>query len=166
MDEIDLAILLELQNDARTPLKEIGVSVCLSLPAVSERVRKLERSRVIERYTAILNPEKFNKTLSCYCFLSLADKAAETDRKFRRFICCETDIVSGHCITGQYEYILKIMTESTKSLEKLLARIRHEALVQITNTFVILSTIKEQPSIYPDSSGTKAMKTGRRAKHG
>lgn len=165
MDEIDLLILKELQEDARKPLSEISQNINLSLPAVSERIRKLERSRVIERYTAVLNPERFNKTLICYCFLSLQGKSMKTDRQFYEFIRGEPDIISCQCLTGQYEYIIKIMTESTNSLEKLLARMRHDTLVQHTNTFVVLSTVKDLPSIPPDISDKKEIKKQRKAKY-
>lgn len=165
MDEIDLLILKELQQDARKPLGEISQSINLSLPAVSERIRKLESARIIEKYTAVLNPEKFNKTLICYCFLSLQGKTIETDRQFYEFVRGEPDIISCHCLTGQYEYIMKIMTESTASLEKLLAKMRHKTMVTNTNTFVVLSTVKDLPSIPPDISDKKAIKKQRRAKY-
>lgn len=166
MDEIDLAILKELQKDARRSLNEISQSASLSLPAVSERVRKLERSGVIAKYTTVLDPEKFNKTLSCVCFLNLEDKSAKSRRLFCDFILTEPDILSCHCITGQYEYILKIMTESTKSLQALLEKIRFSMPMQLTNTYVILSTIKDLPSIIPTISDIREKKKTRRAKYG
>lgn len=147
MDEIDRAILRELQNDAKKSLNEISRSVNLSLPSVSERLRKMEKSGAITKYTAILNPGTFNKNLACYCFVSLQGKTAESDRKFYDFVRGEPDIVSCHCLTGQYEYLLKIITESTASLEELLAKMRYNTVVKMTNTFVILSTVKDLPSI-------------------
>lgn len=165
MDAIDMAILKELQSDARRSLNDISRIVNLSLPSVSERLRKLERTGVIQKYTAILNPETFRKTLLSYCFLSLQGKTAETDRKFYEFVRDEPDIISCHCLTGQYEYILKIMTESTVSLEKLLAKMRHDTVVKMTNTFVVLSTIKDLPSI-PAPFEEKEIKRKKPAKHG
>lgn len=113
-----------------------------------------------------MNPEKFNKTLTCYCFLSLQGKSEEADRQFYDFVLGEPDIISCHCLTGQYEYIIKIMTESTKSLEKLLAKMRHDALVKLTNTFVVLSAVKDEPSIPPGAPREEKANKQRRAKHG
>lgn len=165
MDEIDLVILSELQKDARKSLNEISHIVNLSLPAVSERVRKLERSNAIIKYTIILNPEKFNKTLSCLCFLNLEGKSEKTSLQFYDFVLAEPDIICCHCITGQHEYVLKIMTESTKSLQTLLERMRHDTPVQFTNTYVILSTIKDMPSLPPPISVIREKKKSRRAKY-
>lgn len=149
MDEIDVSILKELQNDARKPLREVSQKVNLSLPAVSERIRKLERAEVISRYTTILNPEKFGKNLLCFCFLILRSKTPGSDHEFSEFVKSEPDILDCYCITGQYEYILKIHTESTKSLETLLARLRGNTTAKSTNTFIVLSTEKESPTISP-----------------
>ena len=152
MDEIDIAILKELQQNARRPLSEISQNVNLSLPAVSERVRKLEREQIVNQYTAILNPERFGKNLECLCFLSLQGKTPKGDDEFFKFVEKEPDILVCHCVTGEYEYILKIHTESTKSLEDLLARIRNNTDVQHTNTYIVLSTVKNCPSILPPAS--------------
>lgn len=157
MDEIDLAILTILQKDARTPLSEISNNISLSLPAVSERLRKLEKIGFIKNYTAILNPEKFGKTLCCFCFIALRNEEAN-DQNLHDFIKEEPDIIECHFISGEYEYVLKIMVKSTKDLETLLIRIRGKNFVIRTNTYIVLSTLKESPSIAPTLVDKKGMK--------
>lgn len=149
MDEIDITILNELQKDARKPLTEISQNINLSLPAVSERIRKLERGQMISQYTTILNPKKFGKNLECFCFLILGRKTPGADQDFFEFVATEPDILNCHCITGEYEYALNIYTESPKSLEALLAKMRNNTAVLRTNTFIVLSNIKKSPSILP-----------------
>lgn len=147
MDEIDQLILRELQRDARKSLSEISQKVNLSLPAVSERIRKLERAQVIKQYTAILNPDKFGKELLCFCFLTLQNKTAKAVDEFFQFVREEPDILDCHCITGHYEYMLKIHTKSTESLEHLLSELRNKTAARNTSTLVVLSTAKEGPSV-------------------
>lgn len=149
MDEIDLLILNELLKDARKSLSEISNKINLSLPAVSERVKKLERNNIIERYTAVLNPEKFGKMLSCFCFLNLNSKNSHCDEIFNTFIQKENDILECHCITGEYQYFLKILTENTRTLEALLIRIRNQTAVVRSSTFISLSTQKESSTLVP-----------------
>lgn len=149
MDSIDIAILKELQRDARKPLGEISQKVSLSLPAVSGRIRKLERTKVIKKFTAILNPKKFGKELLCFCYLVLQNKNPEYNRDFFDFIRDEPDILECYCVTGQYEYILKIYTKSTASLEDILYRMRSKVSAKATSTSIVLSIIKENPSISP-----------------
>lgn len=150
MDAIDLAMLKLLQKNARISLSEISGQINLSLPSVSERLRKLERSGVIEGYTVKLNPDKFGRNLWCYCFIVMKDKNAHSDDAFLQFIAGEPDILECHCITGDYEYLLKIATKSTKELERLLARLREQFPVVRSNTVTVLSTIKDADWCLPE----------------
>lgn len=151
MDETDRTILRELQLNARKSISEISKKVKLSLPSVSERLRKLESSHAIRQYAAILEPSHFGKDLFCFSFIALKDKAPKSEDDFFRFIKEKQDILECHCITGQYEYMLKIRTKSTASLERLLSELRNMTSAKSTSTLVVLSTAKENPSISPDA---------------
>lgn len=148
LDDIDLGILNELIRNSRAPLSLIGTRVNLSIPAVSERIKKLEKGGYIEKYTTILNPSKFNKNLTCYSFVSLRyDK--EKLENFKEFIKSEPDIVECHLITGEYEYMLKIVTDGPDSLGSLLASLRMRADVLTSSTSISLFTLKNDVSINP-----------------
>ncbi len=130
-------------------LSDISKSVSLSIPAVSERIKKLENKGYINGYTTILNSGKFNKNLICFCLLTL--QAGENNlQNFKKIVISESDILECHCITGDYEYLLKIITEGPESLEKLLSLIRVNANVIKSTTSITLSTLKEKPSYQPD----------------
>lgn len=58
MDHVDKQILLYLQNQARISMTELGKSVGLSQPAVTERVKRMEESGVIQEYRTVISPEK------------------------------------------------------------------------------------------------------------
>lgn len=149
MDELDKKILKLLQENARIAYSEIGRTLNLSVPAVSKRVGQLEKKNIIQCYTAILNPEKFEKRVTCYCFIILKNKTPETDRRFFDFTQSQPDILECHCITGEYEFLLKIASETTKHLEMLLVKLRQDYPVVRTNTCIVLSSSKEHPSISP-----------------
>jgi len=146
LDNIDLNILRELSKDARVPLSTISSRVNLSIPAISERIKKLEKGKYIEKYTVILNPEKFNKTLTCLAFITLRYSESELN-SFRKFIKSNPDIVECHLITGEHEYVLKIVTDSPESLGNLLESLRKSADVLTSSTSIILSTFKNDASI-------------------
>jgi len=147
MDNIDIQIIKLLQENARRQLSDISSKINLSLPAVSERLRKIELSQAIQQYTAIVNPKKFNKMLCCFSYVGLVETGAKAHEKFIKFIDSESDIVECHCITGEYEYFLKIITNDTQVLQDLLERIRNQAAR--TNSFISLSKIKQSFSITP-----------------
>ncbi|MFC3749937.1 Lrp/AsnC family transcriptional regulator [Paenibacillus sp. GCM10012306] len=113
MDHIDKQILFHLQNQARISMTELGKAVSLSQPAVTERVRRLEENGVIEAYRTVISPEKIGKgaaayvlfrTKECYPFLDFCRSAPE--------------VVECYRISGEHNYLLKVMTDSTKSLEE------------------------------------------------
>ena len=148
MDDIDRKILQKLQANARITLSELSEEITLSLPAISERLKKLEASGVIRQYTAVLAPEKLNKHLMALIFLRF-DNPKNGDH-FAVLVKNESEIKECYYITGDFDYSLKILTESTQTLEKLLTRIKNSPGVVKTKTIVILSTITDSPSILPD----------------
>lgn len=147
MDKIDKAILQLLKNNARITASEIGNQINLSVPAVSDRIKKLETSGIIKQYTAIINPEQFGKFLTAIMFITL-ERPRFTDR-FVEFVNQEEEILECHYLAGDFDYALKIVTESTSTLEKLLNRIKSVQGVQKTRTVIVLSTVKNDYSISP-----------------
>lgn len=112
MDGVDKQILLVLQEQARISMTELGRMVALSQPAVTERVKRLEEKGVIDQYRAIINPKKVNKSTTA--FLLFHTKNCE---KFIQFCEQSPDVVELHRISGQYNYLLKVVTECMQTLE-------------------------------------------------
>ena len=148
MDDIDRKILKKLQENARITVSDLSSEITLSMPAISERIKKLEASGVIKQYTTILDPALLNKHLMALMFLRF-DNPKHGDQ-FASLVKAEPEIKECYYITGDFEYSLKILTENTRTLEKLLTRIKNASGVVKTQTIVILSTITDSPSILPD----------------
>ena len=89
-----------------------------------------------------------NKHLMALIFLRF-DSPKHGDR-FEAFVRKEPEIKECYYITGDFDYSLKIITENTSTLEKLLTRIKDVPGVVKTQTIVILSTITDSPSIFPE----------------
>lgn len=147
MDSNDIKILKLLQKNARITASEIGCEINLSVPAVSERLKKLESSGIIKQYTAIIEPGHLKKELSAFMFISL--ERPRFNEKFTEFVNGEEEILECHYLAGDFDYVLKIVTESTFTLEKLLNRIKSVQGVQKTRTIVVLSTTKNEYSVTP-----------------
>ncbi|MHB8062376.1 MAG: Lrp/AsnC family transcriptional regulator, partial [Ruminiclostridium sp.] len=128
---------------------KISKDVKLSIPALSERLKKLEASGVIQQYTTILNPRKLQKDLTAMMFISL--ERPKYTEKFMEFVQGENEILECHYLAGDFDYILKIITENTFTLESLLNKIKSVQGVQKTKTIVVLSTVKNMYSIVIES---------------
>ena len=148
MDDIDRKILKKLQENARITISDLSSEIALSMPAISERLKKLEASGVIKQYTTILDPALLNKHLMALMFLRF-DNPKHGDQ-FTCLVKDEPEIKECYYITGDFDYSLKILTENTRTLEKLLTRIKNAPGVVKTQTIVILSTITDSPAILPD----------------
>ncbi|MBV7276243.1 Lrp/AsnC family transcriptional regulator [Clostridium thailandense] len=147
MDSLDIKILKLLQNNARITASDISSKINLSVPAVSDRLRKLDASGVIEKYTIIINAKKLNRDLTVIMFISL--ESPKYINKFLDSIQKEDEILECHYLAGDYDYALKIVTENTETLEKILNRIKSLNGVVKTKTTISLSTIKNNYSIMP-----------------
>jgi len=145
MDNLDIKILKLLQQNSRVTASEISSKINLSVPAVGDRLKKLDASGIIDKYTIILNAKKMNKHLMIIMFVSL--ESPKFTEPFINIVQLDDEIVECHYLAGDFDYALKIITESTKSLERILNKIKNIPGVQKTKTNVSLSTIKNVHSI-------------------
>lgn len=142
MDAIDTAILHELKENARASASEISKKVNLSIPAVAERIRKLEQSGIIAQYTLRLNRDKLGKSLLAFIFVNIG-KVEDID-PFRAAIIQHDCVLECHHIAGTYDYLLKVLVQDTEALEQFLSTIKKMAGVSNSNTNIVLKTLKEQ----------------------
>ncbi len=109
---MDKQILLVLQEQARISMTDLGRAVALSQPAVTERVKRMEENGVIDYYRAVVTPEKVNKPVSAYVLFHT--KSCE---RFADYCKKAEEVIELHRISGQYNFLLRIVTESLQSLE-------------------------------------------------
>jgi len=125
----------------------IGERVNLSVTAVIERIKKMERANIIMQYTAIINPAQIGKEL--IAFISVSLEHPKYNEIFEETINQNPDIVECHYITGDFDFILKVYTGSSKMLESLLNFIKSIKGVSLTRTLLVLSTVKDDISALP-----------------
>jgi Lrp/AsnC family leucine-responsive transcriptional regulator len=143
MDKIDEAILEVLKENGRASASEISRRVQLSVPAVAERIRKLEQSEVIRQYTVKINRDKIEKRLLAFIFVNI-DKT-ENIEPFRKAIIQYKDVLECHHVAGNYDYLLKVALEDTRALELFLSKkLKKIPGVSGSNTVIALGTLKEE----------------------
>ncbi len=147
MDEIDLRILSCLKENSRIKASAIAVHINLSVTAVIERIRKLEASGIIQQYTTVIDPRKLGKDLTAFISVSLENPKYSNEfiEKMNLF----GDILECHYITGDYDFLLKVVTGGSNELEQVLNYIKSAPGVSVTRTLVVLSTSKSEISVAP-----------------
>ncbi len=141
VDEIDVKLLDILQKNGRTRRNDLAEKVGLSLPAVSERLRKLEESGIVQGYFAKLDHKRLGKDITAIVVVTV-----DSSKHFHSFLehaNATEEILECHAITGDGTHLLKVRTDNTEKLEKLLAKIQSWGGVVKTSTSVVLSTSKE-----------------------
>lgn len=148
LDDIDLRMLDMLQKEGRTKRNDLAEAVGLSLPAASERLRKLEEAGIITGYHATVDHRRLGRDITAFIFVMV-----DSSRHFGQFLehtRTQDEVLECHAVTGDPSHILKIRTRDTGSLEKLLARIQSWPGVTSTRTNLVLSTAKETTRIRID----------------
>jgi Lrp/AsnC family transcriptional regulator, leucine-responsive regulatory protein len=141
MDKIDLQLLLALQQDSKSSMTKLGKQISLSQPAVTERVKKLEEKGVITGYQALIDRKKVNKPVSAFLLFQA--------RHCHDFVAyCETieDVLEIHRISGQYNFLVKVIAETLEVLE---LKINDLGRFGDSTTLVVLSTPMENRPIIP-----------------
>ena len=146
MDKLDYEILDALKENARASASEISRRVSLSVPAVTERIRKLEQAGVIEKYTVKVGRKATGYHLMAFVFVTIATVARNTF--FQEKIVLEPCVLECHAIAGPNDYLLKVLVRDTDELEHFLSHTlkKIDGVVAI-NTIIRLSTLKEELNI-------------------
>jgi Lrp/AsnC family leucine-responsive transcriptional regulator len=108
MDATDKKLLQLLQNDTKKTTKELSLKLNLSVTAVYERIKKLEREGIIEKYVVLLNRNKINKGFVVFCHLKLLQHTKEFINQFEKEVVQLTEVLECFHVSGDYDYILKI----------------------------------------------------------
>ena len=107
-DEIDEKLLGLLQTDCKKTTKEYADSLGLSTTAVYERIKRLERGKVITSYVALIDRFKVDKGFTAFCHVKLVQHTRDNIRHFEREILKLQEVVECHHLSGDFDYILKI----------------------------------------------------------
>jgi len=141
LDEIDFTIIDLLQKNARIKRNELAEKTGLSVPSVTDRLHKLENNGIIDSYLTKLNHKALGRDITAFIIVT-----SESSSHYKDFIthALQThEILECHSITGDGSHILKIRTENTSTLEKLLSKIQSWKGVRSTRTSIVLTTYKE-----------------------
>ncbi len=148
MDAIDYQILACLKENSRENATNIGAKINLSTSAVIERIKKLEKSGLIEKYTTIINQSALGREIMAFIYVSL--EHPKYNEEFIRLVNDNTSITECHYIAGDFDFILKVIAQKGKMLEEILNYIKAIEGVSLTRTSVVLSTNKCEVCILPD----------------
>jgi len=123
LDDVDIQILDLMQKDAQLSNAELARRVNLSPPATHARVKRLESEGYINQQVAILNLEKLGFDLLCFVFISTNIHQAYELEVLENALHSMPEVLECHCLTGEYDYLLKVAIKDRKGLDSFVRKI-------------------------------------------
>lgn len=107
-DEKDVHLMGLLQEDSKRTTKEFAYHLNLSVTAVYERIKRLEKSGVITNYVALIDKHKVDRAFVVLCHVKLVQHTKDYVLKFEKEVLQLEEVVECYHTSGDYDYILKI----------------------------------------------------------
>lgn len=144
LDKTDLKILKHLQEDGCLSNLDLANKVGLSPTPTFERVKKLEKAKIIKSYHAEIDAIALGMGIQTFMMVSLFQTRGNTITNFIKQINSIPEIIECHHVTGSCDYILKIMVEDIAAYEQLaMGTVRNIKEISNMTTMVITSTVKD-----------------------
>ena len=121
LDRYDAAILAALQAEGRLSNRDLAERVGLSAAPCWRRVKRLEDEGYIHGYVALLNPKRIGIQVVAFAEISLDNHHADTLASFIAAVDQCPDILECHSVTGQCDYLLKIVARDMEAYENFLS---------------------------------------------
>ncbi|NUO55572.1 MAG: Lrp/AsnC family transcriptional regulator [Hamadaea sp.] len=141
MDDVDRALLAELQRDATSAYAALGQAVGLSAAAAHDRVRKLRERGVIRRTTVDVDPAAVGRGVLAYVMVDGNAWMGDT----KEALAAIPEILEAHVVAGAASLMVKVRTRTTEELQGVLRRLFAVDGVTSTQTVVVLESFFERP---------------------
>lgn len=144
MDATDKKLLNLIQNDSRLTTKQLSSQLNLSATAVYERIKKLEKSEVIQKYVTVLDPKKIEKDFMVICQIRLVHHNNNAIKEFELEVKKLPEVLECYHISGEYDYLLKVclkdMEEYREFITNKLTVIKH---IGNTHSNFVIAGVKQ-----------------------
>ncbi len=144
LDKIDLRILKILQENSKVTNLDLSKKIGLSPAPTLERVKKLEQNKVIQSYHAQVNPQAIGLNVKTFVLVSLAWQKENALNHFLEKIKSVEEIVECYIITGDADFLIKIVCKDIPTYEKLLFKTLSQIEeIERLKTLMTLSSVKD-----------------------
>lgn len=143
LDKYDLKILRAIQADATLSMQELGDTVGLSHTPCWRRVKKLEEEGYIKHRVTLLSAEKLDLAVTVHAYLTIKKHDEESLIAFESSVDAVKEVVECYSVTGEKDYVLRVIVSSVDHYEKLLkTTLVHLPNVASINSVFALKQIK------------------------
>ena len=147
-DEIDKKLLGLLQKDSKQTNKELSNKLNLSVTAVYERIKKLEKQGVIKNYVALINKNRADKAFVAFCHIKLTQHTQDYVIKFEKEVAKLEEVLECYHISGDYDYLLKIIVKDMEAFREFMVnRLTKISHIGSTHSMFMINEVKHTTAI-------------------
>lgn len=148
LDPFDWKLLAALQENAAATNAELSDRIGLSASQVSRRRQALEESGLIRRYRALLDRERLGMSVLVFVHVTMATHSPDNASRFRQLVLDRREILEAYALTGDSDYVLKVVVASLKELSDLIndVLLPHQSIDRLRSE-VVLDVLKEEGNL-------------------
>lgn len=148
LDGTDRKLLSLLQDFSKRTNKELANSTGLSVTAVYERIRRLEREGIIKNYVAILDKEKIERSFAALCHIKLIQHSKSFVTRFEKEVLKLQEVSECYHVSGDYDYIIKVHVKDMEAYREFMVN-KLTALDSIgsTHSTFVIGELKNSTAI-------------------
>ncbi len=147
-DAIDSKLLHLLQTDSKQTNKALSLQLNLSVTAVYERIRKLEKTGIVKQYVALVDKTKVKKDFVAFCHIKLVQHTQDYVVKFEREVIQLNEVLECYHLSGDYDYLVKVLVKDMKAFREFmvekLTKIDH---IGSTHSMFMINEVKHTTAI-------------------
>ena len=148
LDPVSCRLLQLLQTDARQSTQQLADRVGLSPTPVWRRIKAMEESGVIRRQVVLADREKLGLTVCVLAHVSLLRHNEQAADEFERVVRASAQIVECHAITGEADYVIKVVAPDMKSYDQFLqTTLFRQSGVASVRSNVVLREVKYETAL-------------------
>jgi Lrp/AsnC family transcriptional regulator, leucine-responsive regulatory protein len=129
IDTTDRKLLMLLQRDSNQTIKQLAAQLNLTPTPVHERIKRLEKNGIIERYRAEIDAKKLGKSLMVLSHVSLQEHSKSLLHSFEEKIRALPEVIECYHVSGEHDYLLKVIIPDMQGYREFLT----EKLAKIKN---------------------------------
>ncbi|MBB3953684.1 Lrp/AsnC ligand binding domain-containing protein [Novosphingobium sediminicola] len=142
LDPIDLRIIDALQHDGSLSHAELGERVGTSSASCWRRIKALEAAGILTATVRLVDPDKIGRGVNVFCNIRVRHHAQEVRRPFEEFVRARPEVVECFSMSGEWDYLLRIVVADVADYENFLMRtlLEHPAVGAAASHFALSMT--------------------------
>ncbi|MDG2448389.1 MAG: Lrp/AsnC family transcriptional regulator [Saprospiraceae bacterium] len=142
LDKIDQQIIQLLQLNGKATIKEIANKLNLTTSPVFERIKRLEKEKIIKGYTALVDPKKVDKGQIVFCNVSMPNYTDKNIKEFENEVDLMPEVLECYHFAGVVDYQMKVLVKDIDEYNKFLHKISLLPMVRVYSSVIVLRQIK------------------------